>query len=46
VRYLPLLREHLERRAFDAAWSAGRALPLEDALDLARSVVDDSAAGD
>jgi predicted ATPase len=46
VRYLPLLRERLERRAFDAAWSAGRALPLEDALDLARSVVDDSAAGD
>ncbi|MGH2587501.1 MAG: ATP-binding protein [Dehalococcoidia bacterium] len=40
ARYLPLLRERLDRSAFDSAWSEGLALPIEDALDLARSVVD------
>jgi predicted ATPase/DNA-binding XRE family transcriptional regulator len=41
ARYLPLLRDRLDERAFDTAWSEGQALPLEDALDLARAVVDD-----
>jgi len=41
TRLLPLLRERLERHAFDAAWSEGRALPVDDALDLANAVVCD-----
>lgn len=45
ARFLPLLRERLERRAFDAAWSEGQALPLDDALDLANSVVCDGDEG-
>jgi hypothetical protein len=39
ARYLPHLRERLDRAAFDAAWSEGQSLPIEDALDLALSVV-------
>jgi hypothetical protein len=41
ARFLPLLRERLDKRALDAAWADGRALPLDDALDLANSMVCD-----
>ena len=42
AQHLPLLRERLAEGDLAAAWSAGQALPIEDALDLARSVVDDA----
>jgi predicted ATPase/DNA-binding XRE family transcriptional regulator len=41
ARYLPRLRDCLDRAAFDAAWSDGQSLPIEDALDLALSIVCD-----
>jgi hypothetical protein len=43
---LPLLRHRLAGSAFAAAWADGQALPLDDALDLARSVVAASDADD
>jgi predicted ATPase len=46
ARYLPLLRDRLDARAFDTAWSEGQALPIEDALDLALSTLCDPDEGD
>jgi tetratricopeptide (TPR) repeat protein len=42
ARFLPHLRESLDRRSLDAAWSEGKTLPLDEALDLANAVVSDS----
>jgi predicted ATPase/transcriptional regulator with XRE-family HTH domain len=39
AQYLPLLRDRLDAGALDAAWSKGRTLSLDDAMDLARSIV-------
>jgi non-specific serine/threonine protein kinase len=44
-RHVDALRATLTAEAFAATWAAGRALPLEEAVEEARAVTDDPAAG-
>jgi predicted ATPase/DNA-binding SARP family transcriptional activator/DNA-binding CsgD family transcriptional regulator len=44
--YLALVRAGLEDAEFEAAWSEGRRMPIEDAIEYALSMEDASAAGD